>query len=125
MGVCYFWPTMLGFIAENLPQTGAVGLNFIGGAGMFAVSLYTILMGGYYDKLLAAKLPVGADLAQYSGSAATPEMAAALNDAKKLAGPEIINATLTIPIILIVAFALLVLYMRGRKKSASQNVTAA
>ena len=125
MGVCYFWPTMLGFIAENLPQTGAVGLNFIGGAGMFAVSLYTILMGGYYDKLLAAKLPVGADLAQYSGSAATPEMAATLNDAKKLAGPEIINATLTIPIILIVAFALLVLYMRGRKKSASQNVTAA
>ncbi|HMP93876.1 MAG TPA: MFS transporter, partial [Phnomibacter sp.] len=37
MGVCYFWPTMLGFVAENLPKTGAVGLNLMGGAGMFAV----------------------------------------------------------------------------------------
>ena len=30
MGVCYFWPTMLGFVSENLPETGAVGLNFMG-----------------------------------------------------------------------------------------------
>jgi fucose permease len=43
MGVCYFWPTMLGFVAENLPETGAVGLNLMGGAGMFAVSVYMIL----------------------------------------------------------------------------------
>ncbi len=27
IGVCYFWPTMLGFVAENIPNTGAVGLN--------------------------------------------------------------------------------------------------
>lgn len=26
MGVCYFWPTMLGFVSEYLPKTGAVGL---------------------------------------------------------------------------------------------------
>ena len=38
IGVCYFWPTMLGFVSENLPQTGAVGINLMGGAGMFAVS---------------------------------------------------------------------------------------
>lgn len=30
LGVCYFWPTMLGFVAENLPKTGAVGLNLMG-----------------------------------------------------------------------------------------------
>ena len=40
----------------------------------------------------------------------------ALNAAKKAAGPEILNATLVIPIILIVAFTGLVIYMRGRKK---------
>src|ERR1700743_1987673 len=39
MGVCYFWPTMLGFVNENLPKTGAMGLNLMGGAGLFAVSL--------------------------------------------------------------------------------------
>ncbi|RYZ24290.1 MAG: MFS transporter, partial [Chitinophagaceae bacterium] len=37
IGVCYFWPTMIGFVSENLPKTGAVGLNLMGGAGMFAV----------------------------------------------------------------------------------------
>ena len=45
MGVCYFWPTMLGFVNTNLPNTGAIGLNLMGGAGMFAVSLYLIFMG--------------------------------------------------------------------------------
>ena len=120
IGVCYFWPTMLGFVSENLPKTGAVGMNLMGGAGMFAVSLYMIFMGGYYDRLLAAKLPAGAIVQTYSDPAATPEMVSALNEAKKAAGPEIINATLTIPIILIVAFAALFIYMRSRKKAVLQ-----
>ncbi len=122
IGVCYFWPTMLGFVSENLPKTGAVGMNLMGGAGMFAVSLYMIFMGGYYDRLLAAKLPAGATVQAYSDAAATPEMASALNEAKKAAGPEIINATLVIPIILIVAFAALFIYMRSRKKAVLQTV---
>lgn len=117
IGVCYFWPTMLGFVSENLPKTGAVGLNFMGGAGMFAVSLYMILMGGHYDKLLASKLPAGASVSEYSAASATPEMATILNDAKKIAGPEIINVTMIIPIILIAAFIGLNIYMRSRKKS--------
>lgn len=124
IGVCYFWPTMIGFVAENLPKTGAVGLNFMGGAGMFAVSIYMIFMGGYYDRLLAAKLPAGSDLSTYTGSSATPEMTNALNEAKKAAGPEIINATLIIPIILTVAFLILFLYMRGKRKPGLQPAGA-
>jgi len=116
MGVCYFWPTMLGFVAENLPKTGAVGLNFMGGAGMFAVSVYMIFMGGYYDKLLAQKLPPGADLKQYINAPAGSEMANFLNEAKKAAGPQIINTTLIIPIILIVAFTFLFFYMRNKPR---------
>ena len=123
MGVCYFWPTMIGFVAENLPKTGAVGLNFMGGAGMFAVSIYMIFMGGYYDRLLAAELPAGANLSSYTGSGATPEMAAALMEAKKAAGPEIINATLVIPIILIVAFTGLFFYMRSRNQEQVQSLS--
>lgn len=115
MGVCYFWPTMLGFVSENLPKTGAVGLNLMGGAGMFAVSVYMIFMSDYYDSLLAAKLPAGANLADYSNAAAGTEMANVLGEAKKLAGPEIINATMMIPIVLSVAFAALFLYMRNKK----------
>ncbi len=115
MGVCYFWPTMLGFVSENLPETGAVGLNFMGGAGMFAVSLYMIFMGGYYDRLLAGKLPAGANLGDYNAAAAGSAMANALNEAKKAAGPEIINVTLYIPLVLIVAFAILFVTRRGKR----------
>ena len=123
MGVCYFWPTMLGFVAENLPKTGAVGLNLMGGAGMFAVSIYMMFMGGFYDRKVAAKLPNG-DLATYNSAPAGSEMATALNQAKAEAGPEIINATMVIPIILIVAFTGLVIYMRNRKKPQLKVVTA-
>jgi MFS family permease len=116
LGVCYFWPTMLGFVSENLPKTGAVGINLMGGAGMFAVSLYMMFMGGVYDDKIAAKLPAGADLKVYNSPEATAEMKTALAEANKAAGPEILNATLFIPIILIVAFSGLYLYMRSRKK---------
>ncbi len=121
IGVCYFWPTMLGFVSENLPKTGAVGMNLIGGAGMFAVSLYMIFMGGYYDKLQAAQLPAGSTLQAYRDPSATPAMVSALNEAKKAAGPEIINATLTIPIILIIAFTALFFYMRSKKQAQVQS----
>lgn len=111
IGVCYFWPTMLGFVSENLPKTGAVGMNFMGGAGMFAVSVYMIFMGGYYDRLVNDKL----------ATITNTDPAAALNEAKKAAGPEIINVTMIIPIILIVAFIGLNLYMRGRNKKVLQT----
>lgn len=81
-------------------------------------------MGGYYDKLLAAKLTTGGDISTYNAAPAGSVLANALNEAKKAAGPEIINATLTIPIILIVAFLGLFFYMRGRKKPVLINATA-
>jgi len=106
IGVCYFWPTMLGFVAENLPKTGAVGLNLMGGAGMFAVSVYMIFMSDFYDTLVNAKIP--------AGTAAT-DLDTVTIEAKKLAGPEVINATLMIPLILIVAFIGLNVYMKNKK----------
>ena len=102
MGVCYFWPTMLGFVSENLPKTGAVGMNLMGAAGMFAVSLYMIFMGGYYDQLIANHMENGLE-----------------EEAKKAAGPEIINVTLIIPIILIVAFASLFLFRKSKNATAA------
>ncbi|MNI43695.1 hypothetical protein D3C73_980340 [compost metagenome] len=122
IGVCYFWPTMIGFVAENIPQSGALGLNLMGGAGMFAVSVYTIFMGSFYDGLIVKHLPQGADLGAYFKAAGDTEQGLALSEAKKLAGPEVLQATLTIPIILIVAFGLLVIYMRARKSKQVANL---
>ena len=75
-----------------------------------------MFMGGFYDRLLAEKLPGNAPLQDYNAAPAGSEMATALNQAKAAAGPEILNATLVIPIILIVAFTGLVIYMRNKKK---------
>jgi len=49
VGVTFFWPTMLGFVAEYLPETGALGLSIMGGAGMFSVSLVLPIMGNLMD----------------------------------------------------------------------------
>ena len=102
IGVTYFWPTMLGFVATYIPKTGAVGLAVVGAAGMFAVSIYTKIMGGYYDGLIA-------------------------NLSEVDAGRAVIRTTLYIPIALIVIFAGIHLYMKQRKRSLnleleSQNI---
>jgi MFS family permease len=117
LGVAFFWPCMIGFVAENLPRTGAVGLNLMGGAGMFAVSLYMIFMGGYYDRIMIKNLPGGANLDTYRSAAAGSDMAKSFDDARSAAGPEVLNTTLVIPIVLILAFAGLLMYMRNRKKA--------
>ncbi|WP_293741871.1 sugar MFS transporter [uncultured Pedobacter sp.] len=119
IGVCYFWPTMIGFVAENVPKSGALGLNLMGGAGMFAVSIYTMFMGSFYDSLIVKHLPAGASFDAYLKAPENSEYALALANAKNLAGPEILRATLIIPIILIVAFGGLVIYLRSRKKTSA------
>lgn len=57
VGVCYFWPTMLGFVAERMPKTGALGLSAMGGAGMLAVSIVLPFMGFVYDSHINAAIP--------------------------------------------------------------------
>jgi hypothetical protein len=47
-----------------------------------------------------------------------------MNEAKKAAGPEVLNVTLIIPIILVVAFTILLFYMRGKKNTNSSTVAA-
>jgi len=123
IGVCYFWPTMIGFVAENIPKSGALGLNLMGGAGMFAVSIYTIFMGGFYDNLIVKHLPGDATLESYLKAPENSTAGQALTSAKNLAGPEVLQATLIIPIILILAFSGLVIYMRMQKTTQIVNLS--
>ncbi len=50
LGVCYFWPTMIGFVSEYLPKTGALGMSLVGGAGMFATSMWNPVIGSWLDE---------------------------------------------------------------------------
>ena len=63
VGVCFFWPTMLGFVSEYLPETGALGLSIMGGAGMFSTSLLVPIMGHWYDNFRADAVASGATAA--------------------------------------------------------------
>ena len=49
-GVCYFWPTMIGFVSEYLPKTGALGMSLVGGMGMFATGIWQPVIGSWIDE---------------------------------------------------------------------------
>lgn len=100
IGVTYFWPTMLGCVAEYTPKTGALGMSLIGGAGMFAVSIWNPVIGSWIDdaKSLAA-----------SQNLATAQ-------ADLFAGQVVLGNLLMFPLILIAAFAILYFFIGKHTK---------
>lgn len=98
MGVALFWPNMLGFIAEKVPLSGALGMSIVGGVGMFSTSIFQPIIGRWID------------------TAKTEQTAAGLTgDAMELAaGQSTLSTMIIFPLILIVAFTGLFLYMRKR-----------
>jgi len=97
LGICYFWPNMLGFVGETLPQTGALGLSILGGIGMFSSSMFQPIIGGWIDSNKTVALSNGL-----------------VGDAADLAaGQATLSNMLIFPAILIVAF--LGLYFLGKK----------
>ncbi|WP_438864774.1 MFS transporter [Neptunicella sp.] len=72
-GVMYFWPTMVGFIGEYQPKTGALGMSLIGGAGMFSVSIWNPVIGGWIDSNRQAAIAMGqmGDVAELTTGQAT------------------------------------------------------
>jgi fucose permease len=96
LGVSFFWPTMLGFVSENLPKTGALGLALMGGAGMLCVAFALPVLGGIYDEKVAQATAAGASTV--------------------VGGAETLRTIIVLPVFLILAFAGLVFIMRNRKK---------
>ncbi len=58
-GVCYFWPTMIGFVSEYLPKTGALGMSLVGGAGMLATGMWQPVIGSWLDGARESALTSG------------------------------------------------------------------
>ena len=58
VGVCYFWPTMLGVVSERVPRSGALGLGLMGTVGMATVGLITApQMGRIADTYAEERIP--------------------------------------------------------------------
>lgn len=50
IGVCYFWPTMIGSVAQRAPLSGALGMSVVGGVGMFSTAIFQPIIGSWIDK---------------------------------------------------------------------------
>jgi len=51
LGKTFFWPTMLGVVAERFPKGGALTINAIGGMGMLSVGVIgAVFLGNIQDK---------------------------------------------------------------------------
>ncbi len=107
-GVCFFWPTMVGYVAENYPKTGALGLAIMGGAGMLSVSLLLPIIGRWYDAGIAART---------AGEAPAPDALAAIQSA---AGLEALGKVAVLPVILTVVF-ILIAVMRKKTPAAAAH----
>jgi hypothetical protein len=86
VGVCYFWPTMLGVVSERIPRSGALGLGLMGTVGMATVGLVTApQMGKVADRYAHAELPVAETAALFQRAAGT---LAGLSDEDAVAARE-------------------------------------
>ncbi len=104
VGVCYFWPTMLGFVAEYIPKSGALGLSVIGGVGMLATGMFQPVIGGWFDD----------NLAKANLDGLTEEAA------NLAAGQATLSNVGVLPVVLILAFAALWFWMRPSVKAAQE-----
>lgn len=73
IGVCFFWPNMISFVAVYLPKTGALGMSLIGGVGMVGLSLLQPIIGGWLDaeKAKATAAGLTGDAAELAAGQAT------------------------------------------------------
>ena len=77
MGVCFFWPTMVGATAQRVPLSGALGMSVIGGVGMFSTAIWQPIIGSWIDNdksVLSATGLTGDQLELAAGQATLAKM---------------------------------------------------
>jgi predicted MFS family arabinose efflux permease len=104
IGVCYFWPVMVGSVAQRVPLSGALGMSIVGGVGMFSTSIWQPIIGGWIDDARAEALSQG-----LSGEAL--ELAA---------GQETLTTMLFFPGILIIAFTIFFFWQKNSTTAAAE-----
>ncbi|MEZ7855612.1 MAG: MFS transporter [Cyclobacteriaceae bacterium] len=96
LGITYFWPNMIGFIADKIPKSGALGMSVVGAVGMFSTSIFQPIIGGWIDSDKVAAAAAG-----YKG-----------DELELIAGQATLGSMLSFPGILILLFAILFFWMK-------------
>lgn len=105
VGVAFFWPTMIGFVATNIPKSGALGMSIVGGVGMFSTAIFQPIIGGWIDSDIAEQKALG-----LTGG-----------ELDLAAGQATLSTMTTFPIILIVAFTILFFWQKGKTPEATAH----
>jgi fucose permease len=114
LGVAFFWPSMLGFVSENIPQSGALGLAIMGGIGFLGGAIAQPVLGAIFDAQTIASVPAGQTLEALKVAAAGTADAATWAQVKLAGGAHTLRYVALIPAILIAAFSYL--FILKRKK---------
>lgn len=125
IGVCFFWPTMLGVVSERFPKTGALGMSIIGAVGMVSTATWLPHVGKFYDAGTKAALPAGYTIESIKAAAVGNEtIKQQLAQAQATGGRAGLSVILWLPVILLVVFVLIYLYDKskgGYKKEVLQQ----
>jgi MFS family permease len=139
LGKTFFWPTMLGLVAERFPKGGALTLNITGGLGMIAAGVIGAgILGFIQDKSVDAnvqdydnknktnihstyitenKTSVFGDyqaLDQAKLETATTADKTTVTEIRDSAKKEALRYIVIFPIIMLASYLLLILYFRSK-----------
>jgi fucose permease len=105
LGYCYFWPVMVGAVAQRVPLSSALGMSIIGAVGMFSSGIFQPIIGGWIDSSRAEYTAQG-----LNGSAL--DLAT---------GQATLEKMITFPAILIVLFAIFFFWQKNTKKKMTES----
>jgi len=123
-GKTFFWPTMLGVVAERFPKGGALLLAILGGAGMFSAGkLMVTAMGSVQDHYAVHVLSPELQPLVVSNGGLDEKKIAMINDpvvrseiesAKHYSAMMTYKWVAVLPALLTLIFGILFLYFRAR-----------
>ena len=108
LGYCYFWPVMVGAVAQRVPLSSALGMSIIGAVGMFSSSIFQPIIGNWIDE----------SRAEYTTQGLT-------GTALELAtGQDTLQKMIAFPAILIVLFTILFFWQKNSKRTKEMEMVA-
>ncbi len=109
LGICYFWPVMIGSVAQRVPRSSALGMSIIGGVGMFSTAIFQPIIGGWIDSARAENTAKGL-----------------IGDVLELAtGQHALLKMMTFPALLIVLFTIFFFWQKNSKAAKESEMTMA
>lgn len=114
LGIAFFWPTMLGFVSENIPESGALGLAIMGGIGFLGGAIAQPVLGAIFDAQTVSAIPSGQTVEALKSAVAGTQEAVTWAAAQLTGGANTLKYVAIVPAVLIVFFTLL--HLRKRKQ---------